>query len=187
MALESIPDSFTTDRLLVRAPRGGDGVEVFAAIQESLENLRQWMEWAQQSVTLDEQEARVRRSRLDFRKHRNMLFYMYHQENEHLLGCLGLHLQSESVPSYEIGYWIRTSMQGKGYVTEAVNGLTDYAFNHFSAQRLEIHCDAENQRSAAVAERCAYTLEALLKHHRRNMQGELADTLIFVKFPDELR
>lgn len=178
-----VPDSFMTKRLLIRAPRGGDGVEVFAAVQESLENLRQWMDWAQQSDTLDDHEARVRRARLDFRKQRNMLFHLYQAETQHFLGCLGLHLRNDSVPSYEIGYWLRSSMQGQGYVTEAVNGLTDYAFNHFNAQRLEIHCDAENQRSAAVAQRCHYTLEARLKHHRRNMQGHLADTLIFVKFP----
>jgi RimJ/RimL family protein N-acetyltransferase len=53
------------------------------------------------------------------------------------------------------------------------------------ARRIEIRCDARNTRSAAVAERAGYTLEARLHHDTRAPDGSLRDTLVYVKFPSE--
>jgi RimJ/RimL family protein N-acetyltransferase len=69
-------------------------------------------------------------------------------------------------------------------MTEAVNGITAFAFHYLRAQRIEIRCDARNTRSAAVAERAGYTLEARFHHHMRAVDGTLRDTLIYVRFPE---
>ncbi len=73
---------------------------------------------------------------------------------------------------------------GQGYVTEAVLGITDFAFKYLGAQRIEIRCDLRNTRSTAVAERAGYTLEARFHHHVRGTDGNLRDTLIYVRFPE---
>jgi RimJ/RimL family protein N-acetyltransferase len=99
------------------------------------------------------------------------------------VGGSGLHRIDWTVPKFEIGYWVRTSLQGQGYITEAVNGITDFAFTVLHARRIEIRCDARNTRSAAVAERAGYTLEARFHHDCRGVDGDLRDTLIYVKFP----
>jgi RimJ/RimL family protein N-acetyltransferase len=76
-------------------------------------------------------------------------------------------------------------MQGHGYITEAVHRLTQLAFETLGFQRVEIRCEAANQRSAAVAVRAGYTLEAHLRNQRRNPLGELADTLIHAKIASD--
>jgi ribosomal-protein-serine acetyltransferase len=83
------------------------------------------------------------------------------------------------VPRFEIGYWCRSSETGKGYVTEVVQALSKVAFEHLGAARVEIRCDDSNLRSAAVAERCGYTLEGVLKNHERNPKGDLCSTRIY--------
>ena len=75
---------------------------------------------------------------------------------------------------------------GQGYVTEAVNGITNMAFDKLKAVRMEIRCDARNQRSAAVALRAGYTLEARLQKELRDPDGNLRDTLIFTRLRDDL-
>ena len=97
------------------------------------------------------------------------------------VGGSGLHRIDWSVPRFEIGYWVRLSLQGQGYVTEAVNRITIFTFDVLGAQRIEIRCDARNTRSAAVAQRAGYTLEARMRHERRDVYGELCDTLVFAK------
>ncbi|MGQ9851463.1 MAG: GNAT family N-acetyltransferase, partial [Aggregatilineaceae bacterium] len=49
-------------------------------------------------------------------------------------------------------------------------------------QRLEIHCDEANTRSATVARRLGYALEARCHRYMRGVDGTLRDILIFVCF-----
>ena len=101
------------------------------------------------------------------------------------VGGSGLHRMDWSVPCFEIGYWVRVSLEGQGYISEAVNGITQFAFNQLSAERLEIRCDARNTRSASVAQRAGYTLEGTLRHDSRDPQGNLRNTMIFSKLRGE--
>ena len=49
-------------------------------------------------------------------------------------------------------------------MTEALNALTQYAFETLKAKRVEIRIDTENLKSRKVAERCGYELEATLEN-----------------------
>lgn len=104
---------------------------------------------------------------------------LFRKEDGMYVGGSGLHRINWSVPSFEIGYWVRARLEGKGYVTEAVKGITSFAFDRLKAERVEIRCDALNERSAAVARRAGYTLEGQLRHDDWTTQGTLRDTLVF--------
>jgi RimJ/RimL family protein N-acetyltransferase len=103
------------------------------------------------------------------------------------LGGSGLHSRGWDVPAFEIGYWVRASAEGHGYVAETVKLLTDFAFTSLGAQRVMIRCDARNTRSAAVAERLGFVREAHLRNDARSADGELRDTLIFSLIPGDPR
>jgi len=51
---------------------------------------------------------------------------------------------------------------------------------------VEIRCDAENIRSAAVAKRCGFLLEGILRHDSVAVDGGLRSTMIYSKLtPNE--
>jgi ribosomal-protein-serine acetyltransferase len=178
--LLDIPDHFETARLLIRVPRLGEGEVTNAAVRESIDKLRLWLKWAQRVPTLAESEARNRRELAAFLTREYLHFKIWRKEDGQFVGGIGLN-PDWSIPSFEMGYWVRTRLQGHGYITEAVKGLADYAFEHLEAQRLEIICDPLNHRSAAVAERADFRLEARLANSWRTPQGELTDSLIYSK------
>lgn len=91
------------------------------------------------------------------------------------------------VPKFEVGYWCRSSCQRRGYVTEAVKGLTRIGFEQLGANRIEIRCDSRNVRSYRIAERTGYKLEAELKYEQRAPDGILRTTLVYALFSDEYR
>jgi ribosomal-protein-serine acetyltransferase len=184
--IPSFPDHFETERLWVRAVRPGDGAMVYQAIMESLNELRPWMPWARGTQSIEESEAYAREAASRWRTREELGMRFMRKSDGQFLGAIGMHHIDWSVPRFEIGYWVRTSQQGHGYVTEAVNGLTQFAFERLKAVRMEIRCDAANRRSAAVAERAGYTLEARLRYERRNAVGALADTLIYVKLAENV-
>ena len=89
------------------------------------------------------------------------------------------------MPKFEIGYWLRTRFAGQGYMTEAVGGITAFAFDRLGARRVEIRCDSLNRRSARVAERAGFFLEGELRNAEVGPGGELRDTLVFSMVPEE--
>jgi ribosomal-protein-serine acetyltransferase len=65
--------------------------------------------------------------------------------------------------SAEIGYWIASDLEGRGYVTRATRRLMDVAFGAAGLHRLVIRCAMDNGRSRRVAERLGFRLEGLLR------------------------
>ncbi len=181
--LLDIPDQFETERLIIRAPRAGDGPACNAAIRESLDELRPWMPWAEPVPSVEDTETVHRRAAARWLTREELPLALFRKEDGLFVGGSGLHRIDWSVPRMEIGYWIRTSLSGQGYITEAVNGITAFAFDVLGAQRLEIRCDARNRRSAAVAQRAGFTLEGRLHHHMKAPDGSLRDTLVYARFP----
>jgi len=179
--LLEIAESFESERLWIRAPLWGDGAAINEAVTESIEELRPWMPWAQNIPTIDESEANIRRSRLQFLERKDLRLLLVHKESGRLVGSSGLHRIDWQARKFEIGYWVRTSYEQQGYVTEAVNAITNYAIQELQANRIEIRCDSRNARSAKVAERAGYALEGILRNDAHDVDGSLRSTMIFAK------
>ena len=179
--LLDFPDSFDTERLTIRAPRVEDAQEVAAAVNESLPELRPWMPWAVEPPTVEFEIGRLRHSMAKWLTREDLLLHVMLKGTSTFVMGSGLHRIDWQSGKFEIGYWVRTKFRGKGFVTEAVNGLTDFAFKQLLANRVEIRCDADNIRSAAVARRCGFLLEGILRHNSLSVSGELRSTMIFSK------
>lgn len=181
--LLEFPEQFTTERLILRPPKPGDGATMHAAVIESQAELSPWLSWAVHPLSAEEYEALCRRKYADWVLRTDLMLTLWRRSDGQFIGASGLHRINWSVPCVEIGYWCRTSLAGHGYITEAVQGITQFAFEHLGAQRSEIRVDTRNVRSIAVAQRAGYTLEATLKRLMRGTDGTLRDFLIFVRFP----
>jgi RimJ/RimL family protein N-acetyltransferase len=185
--LRDFPDTFETERLTIRAPRPGDGAEMSRALHDSWAELQEWMPWAQGSAPGEaDSEARLREGQARFLSREDLWLLLFLKGSSTLVGSSGLHRINWNVPRFEIGYWVRTPYQGNGYITEAVNGIAAFAFDVLGARRVEIRCDSDNVRSAAVAHRCGFQHEATLRHEdRHHLRGSLRDTLIFARLADD--
>jgi RimJ/RimL family protein N-acetyltransferase len=104
---------------------------------------------------------------------------MFLRESGRFLGGTGYHRANWDIPSLDIGYWMRSSEVGKGYVRETVEALTRVGFGQLGLRRLVITCASTNDRSRRVAEACGYQLEARLRNHDRMPDSSLRDTLVF--------
>jgi RimJ/RimL family protein N-acetyltransferase len=74
-----------------------------------------------------------------------------------VVGGAGLH-RTLGLDGCTVSYWLATPYLGQGYATEVAAALTRVAFEHHGVGRVEIHVDAENARSAAVAHRLGFRL-----------------------------
>ncbi|MEV5026536.1 GNAT family N-acetyltransferase [Paenibacillus sp. LPE1-1-1.1] len=177
--LLSVPESFESSRLLIRAPLWGDGAKLNEAVKESRAELLPWMPWAEHSPTLDESEMVIRRSRIRYLERSDLMLLLFLKETGQLIGSSGLHRIDWQARKFEIGYWVRTAFGGNGYISEAVEAITQFAVHELDANRVEIRCDSRNVRSARIAERSGFTLEGILRKEKCDAAGSLRDTMIF--------
>jgi ribosomal-protein-serine acetyltransferase len=175
-------------QVAVRPYRLDDADELFAAVEESRQHLWPWLPWVTQHQTVEDTRDFILRTQAKWLlREDDLTVGIFEASSGRYLGGSGLHVRGWDVPAFEIGYWIRASAEGHGYVAETVKLLADFAFTSLGAQRVLIRCDARNTRSAAVAERLGFVREALLRNDMRDANGELRSTLVFSLTPDDPR
>ena len=183
--LVELPDELIGDRVLVRSYKAGDGQAVWDAVEESREHILPWLPWGDTHRSLDDSEAFVRRNQARWLTREHLAMGIWQRNNGAFLGGSGLHRIEWDVPSFEIGYWLRRTAVGHGYMTEAVRLLSRLAFDTLNAKRVFIRCAAGNRKSAAIPPRLGFILEGTHRNAKRNASGELCDMLMFAMTPDD--
>ena len=173
------PFRIESARLLLKSPSEADASLRAVAINESLEELRPWMPWANHRLNEEEEIENCRKAEANFKEGSDYLLHIFLKDSLTFIGGTGLHRGDWSVPSAEIGYWIRTRFSGCGYVTEAVATLTRYALTELHMKRVEIRMSTKNIRSRRIPERLGYKLEGVLRNDSRHVDGSLRDTCVF--------
>lgn len=175
-----------TPRLILRPPHIGEGHILNEAICESFEILHKSMLWAKEKPSLDESEEVVRKAVANWILKKNedphLILFILDKNTNEFIGASGFHSLDWDVPCVDTGYWIRKKCSGKGFMTEAVNAVTQYAFKVLGVKRIGITCDVDNERSKKIPERLGYRLESLIKANRlKPISGEISDTLVYAR------
>jgi RimJ/RimL family protein N-acetyltransferase len=79
-----------------------------------------------------------------------------------LVGDVGLSPAEPGV--IKVGYTIAPEVQGRGYATEAVRALVDYAFDTLGADIVRAYASADNTPSIRVVEKVGMRLVERLEH-----------------------
>lgn len=185
--LVDLPAAIDTPRLHLRPPQPGDGPAFLDALVETLPALRRFLgalSWVAGEPDADAAERFCRQAHANFAARTDLPFFVFERGSGQLLGAVGLHRTVWATPKTEVGYWCRTRRTGEGFVTEAVEAASRYAFEAIGAVRIELVTDRENLASRRVAERCGYALEGVLRHERRGTDGSLRDTCIYARLRD---
>jgi RimJ/RimL family protein N-acetyltransferase len=170
-----------TRRLVIRPARRGDDRLIYPAVRESMNELARWLIWANEGYDAKAARAFVRDAMRDFAARRGYPLLMFTHGGE-FVGGTGFHVRGgANARYYEIGYWCRSSLAGRGYVTEAVNALMRCAFAAPEVFRVEIRCDPRNRASERVIRKAGLKKEAHLRKVVRDGRGRLCDHLVLAK------
>ena len=184
--LLEVAETLVGKRVLVRAYRPEDAQALFEALNESREHLYPWFPFFHQShYELDETRDLLVRWQARWLLREEFFLGIFLKASGQFLGSCGFVIHDWQSRSCEIGYWVRQSAQGQGYVTEAVGLITEYLLTHLEAQRGEIRCDARNHRSAAVARRLGFQEEGHLRNVAMAADGTLETQVVFSRIPSD--
>jgi len=95
-----------------------------------------------------------------------------------IVGDLALHVDADEPRQAEVGFTLAPAEQGRGYGTEALTGLLDWAFPTLGLHRVVAVTDARNGPAAALLERLGFRREA---HYVENVffKGAWGSELLF--------
>jgi RimJ/RimL family protein N-acetyltransferase len=178
-------DELRGEHVIVRPYREEDAQALFEAIGESREHIRPWLPFADAHQEIDETRDWIIQGMAKWLLREEFHLGMWEKSSGRFLGGMGLHTRDWEIGFFEIGYWLRASAEGHGYVSESARLVTTFAFNNLKANRVIIRCDARNQRSAAVARRLGFVQEACLRNDSLAPDGTLRNTLIFALIPED--
>jgi RimJ/RimL family protein N-acetyltransferase len=74
--------------------------------------------------------------------------------NGTIIGACGVSLLERDAP--ELGYWLGVPYWGRGFATEALHALVDYAFDHLDHTALHAGARVTNPASRRVLEKCGF-------------------------------
>jgi RimJ/RimL family protein N-acetyltransferase len=180
--LLDLPEQFETERLVLRAPRPGDGRVVHEATVETLAELRRFpssIRWARDKPTLEVAESFCRRSAALWLLRADLPMLLFNKADGEFVGGTGLHRFDWAERRFEVGWWCRKRCQGQGFVSEAVRAVIEYAFAHLGARRVFALGDEENAASWRVCERAGMKFEGTLRSERADPDGTRRDMRIY--------
>lgn len=147
--------------LALRTLETADAPALFRLIDADRERLGRWLPWVEETRT-EGDTARFIADAADERRRRRSLVLGVFVEDA-LAGTLGLHYLDWFDRSAELGYWIASHLEGRGYVTRAARRTLALAFGPAGLHRVVIRCALDNARSRRVAERLGFRVEGLLR------------------------
>jgi ribosomal-protein-serine acetyltransferase len=164
-----------TKRLVLEPaePKHRDGL--WRAIDSSLPELRTWLPWSE--TTSPEDLASFLERAVD--QWDESVSWVFVISDGNLIGTVAFNTYEPLTGSSSIGYWLQTSLAGRGYMTEAASALVDFGFEKLGLHRIELRAGTENIGSVRVAEKLGFRREGTLRESGRGPGQNYHDHHIF--------
>ena len=155
-----------------------DALELHEAIKASYDELHRWMPWCVEPIRIEDQRDFIERGFLAWATGR-AFDYRISDAGGAQIGAISL-MDRVGPGGLEIGYWLRTDATGGGIITRAVRRLTEIGLGLPEIDRIEIHCDAANLRSAAVPKRLGFRLDTVVENAEPKAPGETDRSMVWI-------
>jgi len=151
-----------TERLLLRrsAPEDADTISAYRSDPE-VYRTQGWERTDAEGVRADIEEMA---GRAPGQPGGWVQFSVEERDGGRLVGDVGISPAEGEPGVIKVGYTISPDVQGRGYATEAVQTLVDYALSTLGAEVVRAYADADNTPSIRVAEKVGMRLIERFEH-----------------------
>jgi ribosomal-protein-alanine N-acetyltransferase len=167
-------------RVLLRPPATRDATAWVAVRRESEEFLRPWEPtWPTDACSAAAFHRRRLQARDEWRAETGYGFLIFRRDDGGLLGGITLsNVRLGVAQTGSLGYWMGEPYARKGYMTEAVGCMLDYAFEKLHLHRVEAACLPTNQASRGLLLKCGFREEGQAREYLK-INGRWCDHVTF--------
>lgn len=157
---------------------------MYAAVRESLSDLRPWMSWATEQFSREDARKWVEAAILHWQSDSHYGFVITDPAEGAFIGSCSLGQINALYRFCNLGYWVRTAYRGRGIATRAVRLAAQFAFQHLGLVRVEVLIGVGNAASVRVAEKAGAHYEGTLRN-RMVVRERVFDALLYAFLPDD--
>ena len=170
------PERFESERLILRKPRLEDAPAIFSGYAQDLEMTR-YLTWKPHRHIRETEEFLQACGQL-WQTGKDFAYAITLKEDDKLIGMFGLHPMNLKI---EVGYGLARPYWGKGYMTEVLQTIIDWALAQPDIFRVQAFCDVDNRGSARVMEKAGMQREGLLRRYvlHPNISDEPRDVYLY--------
>ncbi len=156
-----------TDRMVLRPPLHSDFNQWTGLRRESAEFLQPWEpSWSSDHLTRKAFTNRVYWAQRSIASGSALPLFLVGAEDEQLLGALTVdNIRRGPAQAASLGYWIGAQHSRQGYMREAIDAVTHYAFTALDLSRVEAACLPENEASRGVLEKSGFKYEGVAQSY----------------------
>ncbi|QIE45587.1 GNAT family N-acetyltransferase [Pseudohalocynthiibacter aestuariivivens] len=156
-----------TERLTLRPPVLTDYRAWSSLRQSSAEFLVPWEPlWSDDHLARKGFTNRVYWAQRAIRDGAALPLFLYRRETETLVGAITVdNIRRGPAQAGTVGYWIGEHHARQGYMREAIEAVTHYAFERLDISRLEAACLPENAASRGLLEKCGFKYEGVAQSY----------------------
>lgn len=141
-----------------------DAKALWVAVEYDRAYLREWLPWVDHTHSVEDIRAFIETVECQYRDNRGPQSGIW--VDGALVGTVGCHPIDHANRNCSIGYWVSSTLQGRGIVTQCCAALLDYLFDEAGLHRVVIQCGTGNAKSCAIPKRLGFTREGI------NREGE---------------
>lgn len=152
-------ESIDTDRFVLKVPRATDGVVVYEAVADVIEQLRgqpgAWP-WAAQEQSVAVSTAHCERARENFEREQKWNLFVFDRETAQVVGNAEFHTIHSELNMWELGFWTRPSWQHSGVMSEALTALLAWMNLNNPSIEVVIKIESSNKVSRQLATKVGF-------------------------------
>ncbi len=156
-----------TERLTLRQPVLTDFRDWSSLRESSADFLTPWEpQWAADHLSRKGFANRVYWSQRSISSGSAVPLFLFRREDDILVGAITLdNIRRGPAQSGTLGYWTGQPHARKGYMREALQAVSHYAFERLDLSRLEAACLPENAPSRRLLESCGFKYEGVAQSY----------------------
>jgi len=157
--------------IYLRFLRKTDAARLFAAVEESRDELDQYVIGPTRLRSIADVEQLIEKAKQRRRKRQGYYFGIFALPTKQFVGYVNLHGTGKQNRSGEVGYWVRTSQAGKGIATTATALIVLFGFKELKLHRIVLLAAVDNPASWRIAEKLGFVYEGTQRHEQLMPRG----------------
>jgi RimJ/RimL family protein N-acetyltransferase len=156
---------------------------MFGYIDADRTRLNKYLPWVKKVRSVQDEAEYIRQSHEAWNHFTGFDYGIFLVKEGSYVGNIGVHNISWTNHSCEIGYWLLSSFEGKGIMSQALKLLEKELFD-LEFNRLVITSDTTNIKNSQLPMRNGYKREAVLRENIFDA-GTYRDTVVFSKLKED--
>lgn len=185
--LLDLPSKLETTRLILRKYEKGDGKELFQLLEKNnnREYLKEYIDEANIVKSEEDAEKRVNELSEDWNNRKRFIMSIRLKSSGEYIGQIWIEPNKWDVPSFELGWFLVRSYQGKGIALEAAKASIRFIFENLKAHKIIVITRDDNYKSYKLTTRLGFIKEGHLREHVIKKNGNRVGLFYYGMLKDE--